>query len=124
MFLMGKQSVGVCTAIMAIAQQSCCDCTTFTLRLLAICWRLYCVLSDSTTFSLRSYCDLSVFIACSKRCLPMITGMKNQPFFISICIMVPKNSKAKNRRQIYVNASNDNFIIIPNVIYKCSSYNI
>jgi hypothetical protein len=84
MFFMGKKSVGVCTTIMAIAQRSCCDCMAFTLRLLAICGRLYRVLSDSTPFSRRSYCDLSVFIACSKRCLPMMTGMKNKPFFFNI----------------------------------------
>ena len=30
--------------------------------------------------------------------------------------MIPKKGKAKNRHQNYVNASNDNFIIIPNVI--------
>jgi hypothetical protein len=37
MFLRGKKtSVGVFTAIIAIAQRSCCDCTAFTLRLLAI----------------------------------------------------------------------------------------
>jgi hypothetical protein len=30
--------------------------------------------------------------------------------------MVPKKGKANDRRQNYVNASNDNFIIIPNVI--------
>ena len=50
----------------------------------------------------------------------MMTGMNNKlflKFFISTnCIMVPKKGKAKNRRQNYVNASNDNFIIIPNVI--------
>jgi hypothetical protein len=63
MFLWEKKSIGVCTAIMAIARRSCRDCTAFTLRLLAICGRLYRVLSDSTTFSRRSYCDLSVFIA-------------------------------------------------------------
>jgi hypothetical protein len=58
----------------------------------------------------------------------MMTGMKNKPFFllffISTCIMVPKKCKAKNTCQNYVNASNDNFIIISNVINKCSSYNI
>jgi hypothetical protein len=64
-FLWKNKSVGICTAIMAIARRSCCDCTAFTLRLLAICGRLYRVLSDSTTFSRRSYYDLSVFIACS-----------------------------------------------------------
>jgi hypothetical protein len=30
--------------------------------------------------------------------------------------MVPKKGKTKNGRQNYVNVSNDNFIIIPNVI--------
>jgi hypothetical protein len=32
--------------------------------------------------------------------------------------MVPKKGKAKNRRQnyVHVNASNDNFMIIPNAI--------
>jgi hypothetical protein len=45
-----------------------------------------------------------------------MTGMNNRPFFISTCIMVPKKSKAKNRRQNYANASNDNFIIIRSVI--------
>jgi hypothetical protein len=30
--------------------------------------------------------------------------------------MVPKKGKAKNRLQNYVDVSNDNFIIIPNVI--------
>jgi hypothetical protein len=108
--LLGRNVPLPCTAIMAIAGRSCCDCTAFTLRLLAMCGRLYRVLSDSTTFSLRSYCDLSVFMSCSKRCLPMMTGMNNT------CIMVRKKGKAKNGRQNYVNISNDDFTIIPNVI--------
>jgi hypothetical protein len=87
-----KKSVGVCTAIMAIARRSCCDYMAFTLRLFAICGRLYRVLNDSTTLTRHSYCDLSVFIACSNSCLPMMTEMKNKLFF---CIMVPKNGKAK-----------------------------
>jgi hypothetical protein len=100
-------------AIMAIARRSWCDCTTFTLPLLATCGCLYRILSDSTTFSRRSYCDLSVFIACSKCCLPM----NNKTFFLSALVSwFQRRVKAKNRRQNYVNVSNDNFIIIPNVI--------
>jgi hypothetical protein len=57
----------------------------------------------------------------------MMTGMNNNPFlifFISTCIMVPKKGEAKNGRQNYVDVSNDNFTIIPNEHYRCSSYNI
>jgi hypothetical protein len=37
--------------------------------------------------------------------------------------MVPKKGKTKNWRQNYVNASNDNFVTIPNVINVVATIN-